>query len=52
MTNGVWSYKLRRNIGYGLVSVDCQVGDEVQVERAGELVTGKLTDIPFREDDR
>ncbi len=52
MTNGTWSYKLERNIGFGLVSVDCRTGDSVVVLREGEPVPGRLTDIPFRREDR
>ncbi len=52
MTNGTWSYKLERNIGYGLVSVDCRIGDEVQVHKGDEVVAAKFTAIPFRREDR
>jgi len=52
MTSGTWSYKLRRNIGFGLVSIDCQLGDRVHVSKENELIEAKLTVIPFREDDR
>ena len=52
MTNGTWSYKLERNIGFGLLSVDCRVGDDVVVRRGAETVPGRLVDIPFRREDR
>lgn len=52
MTNGTWSYKLERNIGYGLVSIDCNVGDRVQVRKEDGDVGAKLTAIPFRTEDR
>ena len=52
MTNGTWSYKLERNIGFGLVSAKCQVGDSIVVQRRGEPIAGKLTEIPFRREDR
>ena len=52
MTNGTWSFKLRRNIGFGLVSVDCEPGDQIRVDKHGEMIDGKLTSIPFREEDR
>ena len=52
MTNGTWSYKLERNIGFGLVSTECGVGDRVVVRRGGEAVPGRLTSIPFRREDR
>jgi len=47
MTNGVWSYKLQRNIGFGLVSRDCAIGDSVQVNKGDYIVNGTLTDLPF-----
>ncbi len=52
LTNGTWSYKLQRNIGFGLVSTDCQVGDTVQVAKGHQLIEAKLTDIPFQVEDR
>ena len=52
LTNNTWSYKLRRNIGFGLVSSDCQIGDQVAVLRDGESIPAKLVQIPFREQDR
>jgi glycine cleavage system aminomethyltransferase T len=52
MTNGTWSYKLERNIGFGLLSVSCQVGDSVEVYRDCETVPGRLVEIPFRREDR
>jgi glycine cleavage system aminomethyltransferase T len=47
MTNGTWSYKLERNIGFGLLSVDCAIGDRVHVDVGGTGVDGTLTGIPF-----
>ena len=47
MTNGTWSFKLERNIGFGLVSVNCNVGDHVQVQKSGNAIEGRLTAIPF-----
>jgi len=52
MTCGTWSYKLERNIGFGLLSVDAQIGQEVDVQLDGETVGAKLTDIPFTVEDR
>ncbi len=52
MTNGTWSYKLERNIGFGLISVECQIGDAVVINRGEEKVSGVLTDIPFRREDQ
>lgn len=47
MTNGTWSYKLERNIGFGLIAVGCSVGDHVQVRKSGGQVDATLTAIPF-----
>lgn len=47
MTNGTWSYKLQRNIGFGLVSVDCPVGASVEVHKDGVVVAATTTSIPF-----
>lgn len=47
MTNGTWSYKLERNIGFGLLSTTCTVGDRVEVVRLGASVVGTVTDLPF-----
>ncbi len=52
MTCGTWSFKLKRNIGFGLVSASAQIGDSVEVRRDGEMVAGKLTDIPFKREYR
>lgn len=34
MTNGTWSFKLKRNIGFGLVAVNCN-DDQLVVAIAG-----------------
>lgn len=47
MTNGTWSYRLERNIGFGLLGVGCAAGDRVTVERAGSPVDGTVVDLPF-----
>jgi glycine cleavage system aminomethyltransferase T len=47
MTNGTWSYRLERNIGFGLLSTTCQIGDRVTVTKHGVDVVGTVTDIPF-----
>jgi aminomethyltransferase len=47
MTNGVWSYRLKRNIGYALVSQNMKTGDKVAVRRDGTVVSGVLCDLPF-----
>lgn len=47
MTNGTWSFGMRRNIGFGLVSVEHGAGTQVVVDRAGSPVGGMLVDLPF-----
>lgn len=47
MTNGTWSYKLERNIGFGLLSVACTVGDLITVDIDGVDIAGVVVDIPF-----
>jgi len=47
MTNGVWSRRMKANIGFALVSVEARPGNPVSVLRDGELVPGRLTDLPF-----
>lgn len=47
LTNCVWSWRLKRNIGFGLVAAASAVGDQVQVQRAGQTVTGTLVALPF-----
>ncbi len=47
MTNCVWSHRLKRNIGFALISTSCAAGDTVQVEKDGRSVTGTLGELPF-----
>lgn len=47
MTNCVWSYRLKRNIGFALVSADCAVHDQVVVHKDGNPVTATLVGLPF-----
>lgn len=47
LTNSVWSYRLKRNIGFGLVSTDCAVNDRVEVLKDGRAVKGSLASLPF-----
>ena len=48
MTHKAWSYRLKRMIGYALVSVDAQPGDAVQVLKDSGPVQAKLADVPFK----
>jgi glycine cleavage system aminomethyltransferase T len=47
MTNCVWSWRLKRNIGFALVAVSARPGDRVEVIKDGERLTGTLTTLPF-----
>ena len=47
MTNCVWSYRLRANIGFVLIDSAVPVGTEVMVARASGPVRGCLVDLPF-----
>lgn len=47
MTNGVFSRRLKRNIGFALVARDCRPGAEVTVEIEGQGQKGRLVDLPF-----
>ncbi len=47
MTNGVWSHRKKRNIGFALVSRDIASGDRVEVRKNGAVVNGTLCDLPF-----
>jgi aminomethyltransferase len=47
LTNCVWSYRLRKNVGFALISSDCAAGDCVEVEKHGRLIGGTLKELPF-----
>lgn len=47
MTNGIWSYRLQRNIGFGLVARDCTAGMRVEVLKDDGRVGATLTELPF-----
>ena len=47
LTNCVWSYRLHRNIGFGLVAAGCAAGDPVQVLKDGHLIHARLVGLPF-----
>ena len=47
LTNCVWSYRLQRNIGFGLVAIDCAAGDRVEVHRHGQPLPASLCALPF-----
>ncbi|MFN0114285.1 MAG: glycine cleavage T C-terminal barrel domain-containing protein [Paracoccaceae bacterium] len=47
LTNGVFSWRLKRNIGFVLVSAACKPGDRVEVRLTEAVRTGTLTELPF-----
>ncbi len=47
MTNNVWSRRLKRNIGFALVSREFNVGDRVDMCNEGRIYAGELCDLPF-----
>lgn len=47
LTNCVWSYRLRCNIGFGLVDAGCAPGDAVVVHKDGALIPARLQALPF-----
>ena len=47
MTCCVWSPRMAKNIGYGLVASDIAAGTTVEVIRAGRPVAATLTGLPF-----
>ena len=47
LTNCVWSYRLKKNIGFALISSKCRPGEAVEVIKEGRTLTGALTPLPF-----
>lgn len=47
MTNGVWSRRLERNIGYALIAREFNPGASVSVRKDGEILSAELTELPF-----
>ena len=47
LTNCVWSYRLKKNIGFALISSRCAVGMRVDVMKGGRRLSGVLTQLPF-----
>lgn len=47
LTNGVWSYRMQRNIGFGLVASRCKPGDLVTVRKLGQGIPARLVELPF-----
>jgi glycine cleavage system aminomethyltransferase T len=47
MTNIIWSYRMKKNIGFALVSVAAKAGGKVTVMRDGKAEAATLTHLPF-----
>ncbi len=47
MTNGVFSWRMKKNIGFALIDAACRIGDRVETHLPGGTRTGTLTDLPF-----
>jgi glycine cleavage system aminomethyltransferase T len=47
LTNCTWSYRLEKNIGFALISTECNAGDAVKVFSDEQKIPGKLTSLPF-----
>ena len=47
LTNCVWSYRLKRNIGFALIETACRAGDSVDLRKEGRVVAGVLTALSF-----
>jgi aminomethyltransferase len=47
LTNCTWSYRLKQNIGFALISSECAAGDAVEVVKDGKKEKGTLTELPF-----
>ena len=48
MTHKAWSYRLKRMIGYALVSSDVGPGEAVHVVKDGARVDASLVELPFK----
>lgn len=47
MTNGIWSYRLKRNIGFALISREISPFDTVEVCKDGKRIAAQVTELPF-----
>ena len=47
LTNCAWSYRLRKNIGFALISTRCAAGDAVEVFKDGRTHEATLVALPF-----
>jgi glycine cleavage system aminomethyltransferase T len=47
LTNCVWSYRLKKNIGFALISSRCRAGEQIDILKEGRTLRGMLTELPF-----
>jgi glycine cleavage system aminomethyltransferase T len=47
LTNCVWSYRLKKNIGFALISSRCRAGAQIDILKEGRTLRGMLTELPF-----
>ena len=47
LTNCTWSYRLKRNIGFALISTELAAGDNIDVLKENARIGGTLTRLPF-----
>ena len=47
LTNCVWSYRLKKNIGFALISSRCRAGEQIEIHKESRTLRGMLTELPF-----
>jgi glycine cleavage system aminomethyltransferase T len=47
LTTCAWSYRMKKNIGFALVSIEASPGDQVMVQRLQGPIRGTLCELPF-----
>lgn len=47
MTNGVWSPRRERNLGFALLTREISPGDSVEVEKNNARIPAEVTELPF-----
>ncbi len=47
LTNCAWSYRLKNNIGFALISTEFRAGSRVTVRKDGKPIYGTLQNLPF-----
>jgi glycine cleavage system aminomethyltransferase T len=47
MTSGVWSRRLKKNIGLGLINIDIKIGENAIVRTNNGDVNCEFVDLPF-----